>query len=91
MQVAETPQTSDGFIGDLISTILVPSYALDGVNGTIFNETDYTEAQKVGLLGDGCSQYHDDCTVSLFEVFRNTLILDLVLSSIIRGYQFYKS
>ena len=74
MQVAETPQNNDGFIGDLISTMLVPSYTLDGVNGTIFNETDYTEAQKIGVLGEGCSQYHEDCTVSLFEVFRDILI-----------------
>ena len=73
LQVAETPETSDGFIGDLISTILVPSYALDGVNGTVFNETDYTQAQKDGVLGKGCTHYHENCTVSLFEVFHNTI------------------
>ena len=67
-QVAETPQNSDGFIGDLVSTILVPSYTLDGVNGTVFNETDYTQAQKDGVLGEGCAHYHENCTVSLFEV-----------------------
>ena len=67
-KVAETPENSDGFIGDLISTILVPSYALDGVNGTVFNETDYTRAQKDGFLGEGCTHYHENCTVSLFEV-----------------------
>ena len=57
----------------------MPSYALDGVNGTIFNETDYTEAQRVGVLGEGCNQYHENCTVSLFEVFRNILISDLTI------------
>ena len=68
LQVAETPETADGFLGDLVSTILVPSYSLDGVNGTVFNETDYTQAQKDGVLGEGCSHYHENCTVSLFEV-----------------------
>jgi len=66
-EVAEAPLTSDGFLGDLVSTMLVPSYALDGVNGTIFNETDYTQAQKDGYFGDGCTHYHQDCPVSLFE------------------------
>ena len=73
LQVAETPETSDGFIGDLISTILVPSYALDGVNGTVFNETDYTQAQKDGVLEKGCTHYHENCTVSLFEVLHNII------------------
>ena len=67
-KVAETPQTTDGFLGDLISTMLVPSYALDGINGTIFNETDYTRAQKDGYFGDDCTKYHKDCPVSLFQV-----------------------
>ena len=67
-KVAETPQTTDGFLGDLISTILVPSYALDGINGTIFNETDYTQAQKDGYFGDDCTEYHKNCPVSLFQV-----------------------
>jgi len=66
-EVAETPQTTDGFLGDLISTMLVPSYALDGINGTIFNETDYTRAQKDGYFGDDCTKYHKDCPVSLFQ------------------------
>ena len=67
-KVAETPETTDGFLGDLISTMLVPSYALDGINGTIFNETDYTQAQKDGYFGDDCTEYHKDCPVSLFQV-----------------------
>jgi len=66
-EVAETPVTADGFLGDLVSTILVPSYSLDSVNGTVFNETDYTQAQKDGYFGDGCSHYHEDCPVSLFQ------------------------
>ena len=48
--------------------MLVPSYALDGINGTIFNETDYTQAQKDGYFGDDCTEYHKDCPVSLFQV-----------------------
>ena len=51
-----------------MSSMLVPSYALDGLNGTIFNETDYTQAQKDGYFGEGCNHYHQECPVSLFEV-----------------------
>ena len=79
IKVAETPESGDGFIGDLISTILVPSYALDGVNGTVFNETDYTQAQKDGVTGEGCTHYHENCQVSLFEVIQYIKINFLIL------------
>ena len=63
--------------------MLVPSYALDGINGTIFNETDYTQAQIDGYFGDDCTEYHKDCPVSLFQViFDDIDILEMTVRSI---------
>jgi len=66
-EVAETPQNTDGFLGDLVNMMLAPVYLLDGYNGNIGEDTDYILAQKDGYFGRDCSRYHHDCPASLFS------------------------
>jgi len=66
-EVAETPQNTDGFLGDLVNMMLAPVYLLDGFNGDIGEDTDYIIAQKDGYFGRDCSRYHHECPASLFS------------------------
>ena len=68
LQVAETPQNTDGFLGDLVNMMLAPVYLLDGINGHIEEDTDYLIAQKDGYFGQDCTQYHQACPISVFAV-----------------------
>ena len=67
-QVAETPQNTDGFLGDMVNMMLAPVYLLDGINGNFAEDTDYLIAQKDGYFGRDCSRYHHQCPASLFAV-----------------------
>merc|ERR1719270_698244 len=66
-EVAETPQNTDGFLGDLVNMMLAPVYLLDGFNGDIGEDTDYIIAQKDGYFGRDCTRYHHECPASLFS------------------------
>jgi len=66
-EVSETPQNTDGFLGDMVNMMLAPVYLLDGVNGNLGEDTDYMIAQKDGYFGQDCSRYHQACPASLFS------------------------
>ena len=69
VKVAETPQTTDGFIGDLFNMMLAPIHLLEAVQGNLVEEDEYIRAQSAGHYGKDCTEYNRRCPSSFFQVY----------------------
>ena len=64
-EVARTPLTDDGLLGDFINLILTPlQYEIIAVQ----NNSDYIKAQHRGKTTQDCSPYQMHCGMSFFVV-----------------------
>ena len=64
-EVARTPLTDDGLMGDFINLLLTP---LQHEITAIQAGSDYIKAQQRGRMTHDCSSYQKLCGVSFFEV-----------------------
>ena len=68
-EVARTPLTDDGFLGDFINLLLTPlQHDITVIQG---NSSDYIKAQHRGRMTHDCSSYKKLCGISFFEVSWN--------------------
>ncbi len=70
-EVARTPDHDDGLLGHLANAVLLLPQSHP--TAVAEEESDYVEAQRRGQEAKkqgsgGCSVYHQDCPLSLFQV-----------------------
>ena len=64
-EVARTPLTDDGLLGEVISLMLTPlQHEITAIQGN----SDYIKAQHRGRVTHDCSPYQQHCGMSFFEV-----------------------
>ena len=71
-EAAETPFHMDGFLGEAINMLLIPSHILERIPA--FGEADYVTAQRNGQSGYGCHDYYKACPQTFFKVRQVVLL-----------------
>ena len=65
-EVARTPRTEDGLMGEVINILFNPLQHLHEI--PISGDSDYIKAQQIGRWTQNCTQYQTQCSVTFFEV-----------------------
>ena len=65
-EASHTPSHNDGLIGDAINMLLLPRQVLNNIPE--YGESEYINAQRIGLKTGDCSRFHHRCPTSFFQV-----------------------
>ncbi len=62
----QSPLHGDGFLGDVMNSLLTPSYLIDHLEH-LEHPNEYLVAQRDGMVHDDCSAYEARCKLDIFQ------------------------